>query len=269
MRYLTLSHSEAVEIAGSRIAHLRSAPDQAGPSDAPLVVEALRDDLRGKERFSGEGDEFPDQLLAAARREIEDLIGPHAPDLSGARKDTLEGKASLVLHRAISDGEADLAMLDDPGFWRYVAIAYLWNFAVWREHGTLFPKPKASGEPNESPERRFAVYIDGRRLHECVPSRLWLRVNMLGGQELDLAFQAEGSTDFWRSHILRVKAGEHPGIVRAMARRQADASTRLTTPLLREFAKQLNRTLQNLVPAMLDDEAADLLVEELWERQLQ
>lgn len=269
MRYLTLTRTEAVEISDGRIARLRSGLDQSGQYVAPFVFDTLRDDLHGKERFNGEGDEFPDQLLAAAQHEIEDLIDKHAPDLSGARKDVLEGKASLVLHQAINHGAADLTMLDDPGFWRYVAIAYLWNFAVWREHGTLFPKPRASGEPSASPERRFAVYIDGRRMHECIPSRLWLRVNMLGGQELDLAFRAQGSTDFWRSHILRVKAGEHPGIVRAMARRQADDSTRLTTPLLREFAKQLNRTLQNLVPAMLDDEAADLLVAELWERQLQ
>ncbi|MYA74750.1 MAG: hypothetical protein F4Y27_08745 [Acidimicrobiaceae bacterium] len=165
-------------------------------------------------------------------------------------------------------GGADVAMLDDPDFWCHLAIAHLWNFAVWREHGTLFPRPEASGEPVSSPGRKFAVYIDGRRFHECVPSRMWLRVNVLGGQELDLAFRAEGSTDFWRSHILRVKAGEHPGIVRAMARRQAEESTRLATTPLREFAKQLNRTLQNLLPAMLDDEAADALVEELWERQL-
>ncbi len=268
MRYLALARNEAVEISESRIARLRSALDQSGQPAAPFAFSTLRDDLRSNERMGGEGDEFPWGLLAVAQREIEDLIDPHAPNLSGARKDVLEGKASLLLHRAISDGEADIAMLDDPGFWRYVAIAYLWNFAVWREHGTLFPKPKASGEPNEVPERRFAVYIDGRRLHECIPSRLWLRVNVLGGQELDLAYQAQGSTDFWRSHILRVKAGEHPGIVRAMARRQADDSTRLTTEPLREFAKQLNRTLQNLVPALLDDDAADRLVEELWERQL-
>lgn len=268
MSYLTLSLGEALEVSESRIARLRRGLDDAGKPTGPLVIDSLNEDMNNRGHFSGEGHEFSDRLLESARHEIEDLIGSHPADLSGARKDVVEGKASLVLHRAISDVGADFVMLDDPGFWRYVAIAHLWNFAVWREYGTLFPKPKASGEPAGSPARKFAVYIDGRRFHECVPSRMWLRVKVLGGQELDLAFKAEDSTDFWRSHILRVKAGEHPGIVRAMARRQAEESTRLETTPLREFAKQLNRTLQNLVPAMLDDEAADLLVEELWERQL-
>ena len=268
MSYPTLSLGEALEVSENRIARLRSGLDDAGRPTGPLAIDSLNEDLANRGRFSSEGHEFSDQLLAQARHEIEELIYSHPADLSGARKDNIEGKASLVLHRAISEAGTDFAVLDDPGFWRYVAIAHLWNFAVWREHGTLFPKRKASGEPASSPARKFAVYIDGRRFHECVPSRMWLRVNVLGGQETDLAFRAEGSTDFWRSHILRVKAGEHPGIVRAMARRQAQESTRLATTPLREFAKQLNRTLQNLVPAMLDDEAADALVEELWERQL-
>ncbi len=268
MRYPTITHNKAVEISEDRIANLRGSLDELGQPTGPLVIESLLCDLDIRTGTSGEGEEFPSQVLEEARREIEGVIDWSESNRSGAHKDVIEGRASLVLHRAISAGKADVEMLDDPGFWRYVALAHLWNFTVWREYRTVFPKPKASGESKESPAGKFLVYIDGRRFPDCVPSRMWLRVNMLGGQELDLAFKAEGSTDFWRSHILRVKAGEHPGIVRAMARRQAEESTRLATTPLREFAKQLNRTLQNLVPAMLDDEAADALVEELWERQL-
>ncbi|WP_420446246.1 hypothetical protein [Candidatus Poriferisodalis sp.] len=269
MRYPTLSRNVAVEVAEARIARQRSQLETTGASGDGPALGDLAADLVGKVGFRGEGEEFPHALLETARRDIETLARPYAPRIRGALKDPVEGRTALVLHQAISDSGAGYAVLDDPGFWRHMAMAYLWNFAVWREHGTFFPKPSATGEPEVSSAQKFAVYIDGRRFHECVPTRMWLRVNVLGGQELDLAYKAHGGTDFWRSHILRVKAGEHPGIVRAMARRQADEATRLTTGPLREFAKQLNRTLQNLVPAMLDDEAADLLVEELWERQLQ
>ena len=64
-----------------------------------------------------------------------------------------------------------------------------------------------------------------------------------------------------------MKAGEHPPLVRAVVRRQANAATRLLTDPLRAFAKELRRTLTNLVPALLTDEAADELVGALWERQ--
>lgn len=269
MRYPTLSRNDAVDISDGRIAQLRSDAETAGEATNPFLLVDLSTDLEDRCRFSGDGEEFPEAVLVAARQEIESEARPHAPQLKGADKDVVEGRAALVVHQAISHSGAGPEVLDDPGFWRYVAVAYLWNFAVWREYRTVFPESKDSAETLEALQRKFAVYVDAQRFHECVPTRMWLRVNMLGGQELDLAHRAEGSTDFWRSHILRVKAGEHPGIVRAMARRQAEASTRLRTGPLREFAKQLNRTVQNLVPALLDDEAADRLVGELWERQLQ
>lgn len=269
MRYPTLSRNDAVDISDGRIAQLRSSVEAAGEATEPFSLSDLSADLRDRCRFSGDGEDLPETDLVAARQEVESGTQSHAPQLKGADKDVVEGRAALVVHQAISHSGAGPEVLDDPGFWRYVAIAYLWNFAVWREYGTVFPKSEDSDETLVSRQRKFAVYIDAQRFHECVPTRMWLRVNVLGGQELDLAHRAEGSTDFWRSHILRVKAGEYPAIVRAMARRQAEASTRLNTGPLREFAKQLDRTVQNLVPALLDDEAADRLVGELWDRQLQ
>lgn len=89
----------------------------------------------------------------------------------------------------------------------------------------------------------------------------------LGGSEhADLASAVPGGTDLWRSHILRVRIGEHPPLVRAIVRRQSDQGKRLTTNPLREFAKELTRTLTNLVPALLDDGEADDLVAEIWNR---
>ncbi len=173
----------------------------------------------------------------------------------------------MILYRAVEASGADLAALDDPGFWRYVSLACIWNFATWREPAF---KPKQPELGEEAPTAGgYQQYVDGLNYFNCVATRMYLRVKCLGGLEHGhLASAVDKGTDFWRSHILRVKVGEHPAIVRAMVRRQVDPATRLDTTPLREFAKHINRTLVNLVPAMLDDDAADRLVGESWDRQL-
>ena len=163
--------------------------------------------------------------------------------------DQIEGKAACVLFGAITDAGTDPAALDDPGFWRYVCLAHIWNFAAWRQPTAFAGKRSAEGAP-ETPAS-LKSYVDGNRPHECVPVRMYLRVRALGSLEhADLASAVREGTDFWRSHILRVKVGEYPPIVRAMVRRQA------------------NDTLTNVVPALLDDDAAEDLVGELWESRL-
>ena len=173
----------------------------------------------------------------------------------------MEGKAACVLYEAIETCGMDITALDDPGFWCYLSLAHLWNFIVWREE-TAFSDDGIAMQ-------RYRPYMDGRLSHECVPSRMYLRVKALGGLEhQDLAWAVRGGTDMWRSHILRVKSGEHPQVVRAVVRRQAKKESRLFTKHLREFAKELTRSFVNIVPALLDDDAADALVGDLWDRQL-
>ena len=172
-----------------------------------------------------------------------------------------------MLFQAITDSGAEPAALDDPGFWRYVCLAHVWNFAAWRQPAAFAGKRSAEGVP-ETPTS-LKSYVDGNRPHECVPVRMYLRVRALGGLEhAEFASAVPEGTDFWRSHILRVKVGEHPPIVRAMVRRQANDETRLLTDDLRELAKDLNRTLTNVVPALLDEDAAEDLVGELWDSRL-
>jgi hypothetical protein len=227
-------------------------------------IDDLWSDAGPAARRVGDGDAADMAPLESARSEIESLI---PRDGKRHDRDRIEGHASVILYGAIEESGADVAALDDPGFWRFVSLAYLWNFASWREPAFGPRQAKLDGAPPQG--RGYEKYVDGRNFFDCVASRMYLRVKCVGGlAHGDLAGAVARGTDFWRSHILRVKVGEHPSLVRAMVRRQADASTRLDTEPLREFAKQLNRTLVNVVAPMLDDESADRLVGELWERQL-
>ena len=248
MRYPTVSLQAVRRVAADRI--------QAGATQ-PMN---LTDDF--DVRWTGDGADvelaplmqLPDQL---------DVV----KDESAANKldeDQTEGRAAGVLCRALATAGADVSVLDDAGFWRYVGLACTWRFTIWREHKAI---AGALGNPDRRVPDRFWVYVNGRSATECVPLRMYLRVQSLGGlQYADLASAVRAGTDFWRSHILRVKAGEHPAIVRGMVRRQSDEATRLSTSELRELAKSVTRTLTNLVPGLLSDEDADALVGELWQR---
>ena len=232
----------------------------------PGWLDDLEQDLSGEARWVGAGDPLDVDALAAARRQIEAMIDE--PRLSRSAADRVEGTAAVVLYSAIGECRADATVLDDPGFWSWVVLTQLWNFAAWREPKAFSPKISEDGSP--ASKTTLKPYVDGLRFHECVASRMYLRVKCLGGLDHgNLASAVSDGTDFWRSHILRVRAGEHPALVRAMVRRQADDKTRLTRDPLRDFAKEFNRTLTNLVPALLDEDAADELVGELWQRQIQ
>ena len=251
VRSAALRIAQARTIASSRPDHLR--------------IHDLSSDLADVVKSWGEGDDLDVAPLEDAQLQIEELLD--CEETRDFDPDQIEGKAACVLFRAITDADADPAALDDPGFWRYVCLAHIWNFAAWRQPAAFAGKRATEGV-SETPAS-LKSYVDGNRPHECVPMRMYLRVRALGGLEYaDLAWAVREGTDFWRSHILRVKVGEHPPIVRAMVRRQANDDTRLLTDDLRELAKDLNRTLTNVVPALLNEDAAEDLVGELWVSRL-
>jgi hypothetical protein len=67
-----------------------------------------------------------------------------------------------------------------------------------------------------------------------------------------LAQAIERGTDFWRSHVIRVKTGAKPGLARAVAEQQRDA--RMPVQRLREYAKRINRRWSNEVIYLLDED---------------
>lgn len=171
------------------------------------------------------------------------------------KRDQVEGEAATILYRALTQDKStdraavDVAVLDDPGFWRYLALRWFWDFVEWREWKT----------PERFKESTHLAYIDASNSTESVLTRMYLRMAGLGGSDYEeLASCLPRATDFWRSHIIRVRTAGAPGLVRAMVGTQRDA--RLKTADVREFAKRVNRTWSNvLLDLYTQEEAAELL----------
>ena len=90
---------------------------------------------------------------------------------------------------------------------------------------------------------------------------MYLRAAAVGGLPFaEYASVLPKATDFWRSHVVRVRTGTAPSLVRAFVDMQRQR--RLPTDPLRQFAKALNRTWSNVVLSIYDDEA-QALVEEI------
>ena len=163
-----------------------------------------------------------------------------------AEREQREAEAAPWLHDALC--AIDVEILDDPGFWRYLSLGLFWDFIKWREM-------KAFARGN------YLRYVDGRLSNECVLTRMYLRAAAVGGSEFaEYASVLPRATDFWRSHVVRVRTGTAPALVRAFVDMQRQH--RLPTDPLRLFAKALNRNWSNIVLSIYDDEA-QALVEEI------
>jgi len=166
-------------------------------------------------------------------------------------RDREEGRAALALYEALS--HVPIEVLDDPGFWRFLALRYFWDFIRWRE-----AKPFANGN--------IGKYVNGVSSTESVLPRMYLRAKALdGASDPSLAWALESATDFWRSHVIRVQTGSAPAVTAAFARSQRDA--RLGTDNgLRELAKLLNRSWTNIVMHVYDEIEAAAFIDELRDR---
>ena len=251
MKYPIVTYQNMLEIGKARV-------------ERKEWISNLEVDLIERVKWYGDGPEIDTEPLEECRRKIERLCSSDSQYLRSQKLDAdqIEGMAAVELWTAVSNAEVPVEALDDPMFWSWVSLASLWNFMVWRE-------PRAFTSADGSADA-WNQYVDGRKSSDAVATRMYLRIAAVGGLEFaELAWAVAGGTDFWRSHILRVRVGEHPHLVRAIVRLQSDPQTRLSTPLLREFAKDLNRTLTNLVPGLLSDEQAEELIQEIWARRVE
>ena len=194
--------------------------------------------------WSGEGDDVDLDCVRQAALMMTDDLDDVATD---ATREQREAEAAPLLHDALC--AVDIQVLDDPGFWRYLSLDLFWGFIRWRE-------TKAFRRGN------YLKYVDGKSSTECVLTRMYLRAAAVGG----LAFAERASvlrkaTDFWRSHVLRVRTGTASSLVRAFVDMQRHH--RLPTDALRQFARALNRTWSNVVLSVYDDDEARALVEEI------
>lgn len=224
MKYPILTRSRCQDLAAQFV---QGAKPVVGPhvtwmgSDDEINLDSLQEVAR-------------DIMLQIARSDITD-------------RDRFEGTVSVDLYMALEllPGE----ILDDPGFWAYISLDLFWDFIAWREEG-----PFSRGN--------YLKYVDGQSSTESVLNRMFLRAASIGGETFrDLPGAIPKGTDFWRSHVLRVRTGTVPTMTRALVRTQRDE--RLPTSSLRDLARRLNRTWANVTLYGYDDVEADSLIEEL------
>lgn len=233
MRYPTLSKSRTHELAPR---FLSSGPESV---EADVIWE-------------GEGDGYDDEAVGQLSSRLESALEAFETSDEASDRDLFEGRLARDLFAQLSG--LPVQTLDDPGFWRYLALAHFWWFITWRESGAF-----ASGEPG-----KYLKYVDATNVSECVLTRAFLRARIAHvAGDVDLAAAVPNATDFWRSHVIRVRSGSAPAVVGAFAREQRDH--RMATNELRSYARRLNRVWTNVVLHTYDDEEAARLVEELRE----
>jgi hypothetical protein len=161
----------------------------------------------------------------------------------------LEGALSGVVHNVLR--KLPVGILDDSGFWRYMTMTHGLDFVAWRESRAF-----ESGD-----FARYRIYIDGANSTECVLLRMFLRGQICRyNDDYELATAVRRGSDFWRSHILRVRTGSTPVVARALVRQQE--ARRMATGPLRDTARRLNRLWSNVVPIDYTEDEAVMLVAE-------
>ena len=231
-------------------------PTLSQESIEPIVTQLLDHepiDFTAHVKWVGEGAELSLGLLEAlgetVRGQIEEFLDEDRPP----KGDEYEGQTAPLVHLALRD--VPLTILDDPGFWRYVSLVHLWPLIRWRE-----PKPF---EKNDV--AAYSVYINGRKNAECVPLRMFLRAQIAleGDDDYSLSSAVPEATDFWRSHIIRVRTGSSPTLAKAFVTLQRDH--RMTTNPLRAYAKKVNRVSSNVLLHLYDEAEATELLTDLYD----
>ncbi len=235
MRYPTVSLSELEMLSGLLLA--------GKPIDLPNSV-----------KWTGQGAEIELAEVSATCRQItSDLIDFRESDDARLR-DLFEGKSAGPLHATLKD--LPLAVLDDPGFWRYVGVAHLWDLIVWRESKTF-----------EKDWAKYRIYIDGRKHAECVPLRMFLRgqISLDSNGGYRASSEVPEGTDLWRSHIVRVRTSYIPPLARGLV--DQVATHKIATDPLRAYARRINRVRSNVTLQLYtEDEIVKLLDEQRVEQ---
>ncbi len=224
MLYPTISQNELIQVARSRV----GADETAVP----------------KISWLGSGPRFDDKAITAKSVELQAVLeGPDQQQWQ-SDNDAFEGTIAPHVYELLKD--TPLVILDDPGFWRYLAMEFWW-YASWRQESTF----KEGGD--------YLKYVDGENSSECVILRTFLRGQIASNAgNPNLAHAATESTDLWRSHLTRVVNWKYPAVVKALIQFQQE--DRLNTSKLRVVARRLNRRRANVVLTGYEDrEATDLL----------
>jgi len=210
---------------------------------ADQLAQGLEVSVDPHVEWIGSGDEVDLVALEALGTNLADQV--RVTEISD--KDRFEGRFASALDEAVSLVPIDV--LDDSRFWAYLSVTYFWDFIACREEGAFS-------------RGNHLKYVDCESPTESVLTRMYLRSRAVGGPGYgDLADAIPQATDFWRSHVIRVRTGTAPPVTRALAKSHRD--DRLATDDLRELARELNRSWTNVVLYLHDEDEAAELIDEL------
>lgn len=215
------------------------------------ITESVKPEISWREL----GDDAPD-VFDLVEGVMEELLeawdqGSGVKKTGTSGKDASEGALAVILFEGLR--YLPRAVLTDRGFWRFLAVYWLFDFVQWRD-----------GENCAMPS--FGAQAGSGALWDCVPLRMFDRAliaargaDAVGSTDAGWGARVAG-TDLWRSHILRVLIGNAPTVVHRMLE-DVDGK-KLPTGRLRSFAKNLQRTRANVMFELLDADDARALVDE-------
>jgi len=191
----------------------------------------------------------PSKIETLAKEISDYLKTPAAQNATDPQREAYESKLCGKLHASLRSGPFEI--LDDPRFCQYMAVKYFSEFIVWREHNAL-------GDGN------IGTYLVASV--ESIPLRLFLRASVVyeSTGTYDLCTDIPEATDFWRSHILRVRIGRARIMAGALAEMQK--LNRLPTAVLRRLTPLVNRMWSNVLLSEYDKSEGTKLLKELRSR---
>ena len=215
------------------------AGDRVAPPEAPQVEERPI------------GDNF------AWEMEVEAINDKLARLVEKESQKKFESESAVLLHQALPDHEA----LRDPEFWYWLSTV---------PGRTVIEKRYFHKKVSYLPDKKNFF---GQHAKEVLFFRLWIRAEMGRvepcGSAIDVyEYVRAGSIDFWRSHLLRVLYAQHRPFLQAFIDFQFPAPerdrARLSTPEIRQMAKDLAKVCANISVEMLNRQQCKMLIERVW-----
>lgn len=245
MSYPTLTARQATNLVHALISS--SDPDWV---DVPIAEDGFVLECDG-DRYDRTSVEAAAQHL----REEWDTIVNSIPQFSADDLYILEVLFSAKIHAALDSLSID--HLEDKGFWRYLALFPFRWYLYAREGKSLQPQnfgglldsnSRQLGDEDSETESLFVnqalyrAYVIGQAIRdETDPVGLYSRVNSIprGGPV----------TDFWHSHVLRVRIGRIGRVAHALV----DATSGVPESEMKEFARRMAKLVTRLKSNVLLD----------------
>lgn len=178
-------------------------------SDAGKLIELMRKgEAPNPASFAktvGSGPRLAEELIISAANRVREIQAKFPAVLKYKDKNggEFEAAAGEALHKALN---IPPEVSGDDGFWRYLAVAHLFEVVVWRHPS------KVPGEFTN-----LANFGLGS-LWDNLVARMWYRfeVARLPDEDDPYVLCRLGDQDLWRSHILRIRFGAARHMVKTL-----------------------------------------------------